>query len=128
MRRPHAGECTETLRAPTSTAFPAHSDLHFPALAPPVGFSPPEKASPLTPTSLPDMSPTQTPPARCENHDDFPVSALRRSTKLERFGCPMLKFRGSFLLWLTFLTTCRFGSMPASHPASRQRSWHGLRC
>ena len=27
-----------------------------------------------------------------------------------------------------FITTCRFDSMPAPHPASRRRSWHGLRC
>jgi hypothetical protein len=27
-----------------------------------------------------------------------------------------------------FIATCRFDSMPAPHPASRRRSWHGLRC
>ena len=27
-----------------------------------------------------------------------------------------------------FITTCRFDSMPAPHPASRRRSWHGLQC
>ena len=45
-------------------------------------------------------------------------------------------FRGS-LMWLMFIATCRFDSMPALrqaqglaalHPASRRRSWHGLRC
>ena len=36
-------------------------------------------------------------------------------------------FRGSFL-WFMFIATYRFDSMPAPHPASRRRSWHGLRC
>lgn len=66
------GNARKRCAPPLPPAFPAHSDLHFPALAPPVGFSPPGKTSPLTQTSLPDMSPTQTPPVRCGYHDDFP--------------------------------------------------------
>jgi hypothetical protein len=40
---------------------------------------------------------------------------------------PGVLFRGS-LMWFIFIATCRFDSMPAPHPASRRRSWHGLRC
>jgi hypothetical protein len=40
---------------------------------------------------------------------------------------PGVTFRGSSL-WFICIATCRFDSMPAPHPASRRRSWHGLRC
>ena len=45
-----------------------------------------------------------------------------------------LRFTGAPILgtdplpWFIFIATCLFDSLPALHPASRRRSWHGLRC
>ena len=90
---------------------------------------PPCQISPFTRTSLrrhvvhADPAGPLSAPATVGLGADSSAFAQTRGARL-----PGLPFRGSFVVVHMFITTCRFDSMPAPHPASRRRSWHGLRC
>jgi hypothetical protein len=88
--------------------------------------APPEQVSPLTCASLPGMSPTPTPPVYCRSPRRLVWSStLRPSPNFEGLGCREDYFEAHLCGSYTLRPA---GSTPCSPPASRRRSWHGLRC
>ena len=78
-------------------------------------LSPLRSGSPLTRASLPNMSPTQTPPVHCRSPRRLiRAPTLRPSPKTEKLGCRELFFRGSFVWFMGSLRPV--GSTPCLLP------------
>ena len=120
-----------------------------PSPRPSLRFPPAEQVASLrSPAGCPNQrsgtgsSLLRTPPTSALARTAFPVSgvappvesSLLAMTDLPTY--PVVTSRhvahadhaGPLPLWFICIATCPFDSMPAPHPASRQHSWHGLRC
>jgi hypothetical protein len=122
-----SGAGSSLLRTPPTPAL-ARTASPFKGVAPPV-------ESLLAMTGLPAF-PNVTSQHVAHADPAGPLSGPRRLVWVGLCGLH-LNWRGSAagstfsrLIYVVhmFIATCRFDSMPAPHPASRRRSWHGLRC
>ena len=123
-----SGTGSSLLRTPPTSAV-ARTAFPFERVAPPVEFFTRHDRSPRLPERhFPTCRPRRPRRSIIQTHDGwsgFGLVGLRPNLRGSAAGS---KFSRLIYVVHMFIATCRFDSMPAPHPASRRRSWHGLRC
>ena len=123
-----SGTGSSLLRTPPTSAI-ARAASPFDGVAPPVEFLLAMSDLPaypcVTSRHVAHADPAGPLPEPTTVDQRFQLCGLRPQTRGSAAGSSL-----SRLIYVVhmFIATCRFDSMPAPHPASRRRSWHGLRC